>query len=110
MEGVVTPIGNVVTAKTGVKKWLTGQEVFLSLVKQSSTIFISQARTQLGTGELGAVAPPIFIRRGLSPPFPRPCIIASINRLYLPVTITASQLHRTVATGADDPDHFHTTV
>ena len=31
--------GTVVTAKTGVKKWSTGQEVFLSLVKQSRTIF-----------------------------------------------------------------------
>ena len=39
--------GVVVTAKTGIKKWSTGQGVFLSLAKQSRTIFISRARTQL---------------------------------------------------------------
>ena len=41
VQGVVTPIGTVGTAKTGVKKWLTGQGVFLSLVKQSRTIFVT---------------------------------------------------------------------
>ena len=40
-QGVVTPMGTVVTAKTGVKKWSTGQGVFLPLVKQSRTIFTS---------------------------------------------------------------------
>ena len=39
MQGVVTPIGVVVTAKTGVKRWSTGQGVFLPLVKGSRTIF-----------------------------------------------------------------------
>ena len=37
----VTPVGTVVTAKTGVKKWSTGQGVFLPLVKQSRTIFVT---------------------------------------------------------------------
>ena len=39
-QEVVTPIGTVVTAKTGVKKWSTGQGVFLPLVKQSRTALI----------------------------------------------------------------------
>ena len=38
---MVTPIGTVVTAKTGVKKWSTGQGVFLPLVKRSRTIFVT---------------------------------------------------------------------
>ena len=29
MQGVVTPIHTVVTAKTGVKKWSSGQGIFL---------------------------------------------------------------------------------
>ena len=37
MQGVVTPIRTVVTAKTGVKKWSTGQGVFLPLVKGPRT-------------------------------------------------------------------------
>ena len=41
VQGVVTPIGTVVTAKTGVKKWSTGQGVFLPLVKQSRTIIFT---------------------------------------------------------------------
>ena len=41
LQGVVTPIRTVVTAKTGVKKWSTGQGVFLPLVKGSRTIFYS---------------------------------------------------------------------
>ena len=40
LQGVVTPKRTVVTAKTGVKKWSTGQGVFLPLVKGSRTIFI----------------------------------------------------------------------
>ena len=41
-KGAVTPVGTVVTAiKTGVKKWSTGQGVFLPLVKQLMTIFTS---------------------------------------------------------------------
>ena len=40
-QGVITPIGTVFTAKTGVKKWSTSQGVFLSLVKQSKTIFVT---------------------------------------------------------------------
>ena len=39
---MVTPIAStVITAKTGFKKWSTGQGVFLPLVKQSRTIFTS---------------------------------------------------------------------
>ena len=41
IQGAVTPIGTVVTAKTGVKKWSTGQRVVLPLVKGSRTIFIT---------------------------------------------------------------------
>ena len=36
---MVIPIGAVVTAATGVKKWSRGQELFLVLVKRSRTIF-----------------------------------------------------------------------
>ena len=32
-QGAVTPICTVVTAKTGDKKWSTGQGVFLSMLK-----------------------------------------------------------------------------
>ena len=38
-QGVVTPIGAVVTAATGVKKRSRGQGLFLVLVKRSRTIF-----------------------------------------------------------------------
>ena len=38
-QGVVTPIGAVVTAVTGVKKWSRGQGLFLVSVKRSRTIF-----------------------------------------------------------------------
>ena len=39
MQEVVTPIGAVVTAATGVKKWSRGQGLFLVSVKRSRTIF-----------------------------------------------------------------------
>ena len=39
LQGVVTPIGAVVTAATGVKKWSRGQGMFLVSVKRSRTIF-----------------------------------------------------------------------
>ena len=39
MQGVVTPIGAVVTAATGVKKRSRGQGLFLVSVKRSRTIF-----------------------------------------------------------------------
>ena len=35
---MVTPIDTVVTAKARVKKWSTGEGVFLPLVKRSRTI------------------------------------------------------------------------
>ena len=38
-QGVVIPIGTVVTAATGVKKWSRGQGLFLVSVKRSRTIF-----------------------------------------------------------------------
>ena len=38
-QGVVIPIGAVVTAATGVKKWSRGQGLFLVSVKWSRTIF-----------------------------------------------------------------------
>ena len=38
-QGVVTPIGAVVTAATGVKKRSRGQGLFLVSVKRSRTIF-----------------------------------------------------------------------
>ena len=39
IQGVVTPIGAVVTAATGVKKRSRGQGLFLVSVKRSRTIF-----------------------------------------------------------------------
>ena len=39
IQGVVTPIGPVVTAATGVKKRSRGQGLFLVSVKRSGTIF-----------------------------------------------------------------------
>ena len=39
LQGVVTPIGAVVTAATGVKKRSRGQGLFLVSVKRSRTIF-----------------------------------------------------------------------
>ena len=36
-----SPIGTVVTAKTGVKEWSTGQGVFLPPVKRSRIIFVT---------------------------------------------------------------------
>ena len=40
-QGVVTPIRTVVTAKIRVKKWSTGQGVFLPLIKGSRTICLT---------------------------------------------------------------------
>ena len=39
IQGVVTPIGAIVTAATGVKKRSRGQGLFLMSVKRSRTIF-----------------------------------------------------------------------
>ena len=49
-QGVVTPIGTVVTAKTGVKKWSKGQRMFPVSVKQSRQNFTSVERSRCNSG------------------------------------------------------------
>ena len=47
-QGVVTPLRTVVTAKTGVKKWSTGQGVFLPLDNFNIAVKRSRAFLQCG--------------------------------------------------------------
>ena len=49
-QGVVTPIGAVVAAKTGVKKWSKGQGMFPVSVKRSRQNFTSVKRSRCNSG------------------------------------------------------------